>query len=126
MANNNYGIKVDLLKLQGACMKNLTGRSGQAKRCIIIPVDDNPSMYLGEKGCYLSMSAFETQGSQYGNTHMVKPDIPKELREQMTEEQRMAVPVLGNMRPMQATAMQVQGTVNMDAPENQPNNDLPF
>ena len=126
MANNNYGIKVDLLKLQGACMKNLTGRSGQAKRCIIIPVDDNPSMYLGEKGCYLSMSAFETQGSQYGNTHMVKPDIPKELREQMTEEQRMAVPVLGNMRPMQGTAMQVQGTVNMDAPENQPNNDLPF
>ena len=126
MANNNYGIKVDLLKLQGACMKNLTGRSGQAKRCIIIPVDDNPSMYLGEKGCYLSMSAFETQGSQYGTTHMVKPDIPKELREQMTEEQRMAVPVLGNMRPMQGTAMQVQGTVNMDAPENQPNNDLPF
>ena len=89
-------------------------------------MDDNPSMYLGEKGCYLSMSAFETQGSQYGNTHMVKPDIPKELREQMTEEQRMAVPVLGNMRPMQGTAMQVQGTVNMDAPENQPNNDLPF
>lgn len=123
---NNYGIKVDLLKMQGACMKNLTGRSGQPKRCIIIPVDDNPSMYLGEKGCYLSMSAFETQGNQYGNTHMVKPDIPKELREQMTEEEKMAIPVLGNMKPMQGSSMQVNGNVDVDAPEGEKNEDLPF
>lgn len=123
---NNYGIKVDLLKLQGACMKNLTGRSGQPKRCIIIPVDDNPSMFLGEKGCYLGLSAFETQGSQYGNSHMVKPDIPKELRDKMTEEEKKAIPVLGNMRPMQGSSMQVQGSVNMDAPEGEQNDDLPF
>ena len=121
----NYSIKIDMLKLNGAFMRNMTGRTA-TKRCIIIPVDDNPSMYLGEKGCYLSMSAFDTPGSQYGNTHMVKPDIPKEIREQMTEEQKRGIPVLGNMRPMQGSSMQVQGNVSMDAPEGQPQDDLPF
>lgn len=122
----NYGIKVDLLKLQGTCMRNLTGRSGQSKRCIIIPVDDNPSMYLGEKGCYLSLSAFETQNNQFGDTHLVKPDIPKELREQMTEDQKNAIPILGNMRPMGPQQMQVSGNVDINAPEGQKQDDLPF
>ena len=122
----NYGIKIDLLKLQGACMKNLTGRSGQSKRCVIIPVDDNDCMFLGEKGCYLNVSAFETQNNQYGDTHMLKPDIPKEIREQMTDEQKNAVPILGNMRPMGPQQMQVNGHVDIDAPEGQRNEDLPF
>lgn len=87
----NYSIKIDMLKLNGAFMRNLTGRT-TTKQCIIIPVEDNPSVYLGEKGCYLSMSAFDTPGSQYGNTHMVKPDIPKEIREQMTEDQNGKYP----------------------------------
>lgn len=32
----NYGIKIDLLKLKGAFMKNLQGKTA-TKRCIIIP-----------------------------------------------------------------------------------------
>ena len=123
---NNFGIKVDLLKLQGACMKNLTGRSGQPKHCIIIPVDDNDSMFLGEKGCYLSLSAFETQNNQYGDTHLVKPDVPKEIRERMTDEQRNAIPILGNMRPMGPQQMQVTGNVDVNAPDGQQQDDLPF
>ena len=123
----NYGIKVDLLKLQGAFMRNMTSsKTNVTKRCVCVPVDDNDCVYLGEKGCYLNMSAFETPGSQFGNTHMVKPDIPKEQREQMTDEQKMAIPVLGNMRPMQGSSMPVSGTSMVDAPEGQGEDDLPF
>ena len=121
----NYGIKVDLLKLNGAFMKNLTGRTA-TKRCLIIPVDDNDCMYLGEKGCYLNLSAFEVSNPQYGDTHCLKGDVPKEVREAMTEEQRNALPILGNMRPIKPQQMQVNGNVNMDAPEGQPQDDLPF
>ena len=122
---NNYGIRIDLLKLKNAFMKNLTGRT-TTKRCLIIPVDDNDSIYLGEKGCYLNMSAFEVSNPQYGDTHVIKGDIPKEVRERMTDEQRNAIPILGNMRPIRPQQMQVTGSVAMDAPEGHPQDDLPF
>ena len=89
-------------------------------------IDDNPSMFLGEKGCYLNMSAFETQNNQYGDTHLVKPNLPKEVRERMTDEERNAVPILGNMAPMRPSEQQVNGSVDANAPEGQQQNDLPF
>ena len=58
----NYSIKIDCLKLNGAFMKNLTGKTA-TKRCLIIPVDDNECMYLGEKGCYLNIVGYELQNS---------------------------------------------------------------
>jgi len=122
---NNYNIRIDLLKLNGAFMRNMTGKTA-TKRCLIIPVDNNPSVFLGEKGCYLNMVAYETESQQYGDTHFVRGDLPKEVRERMTDEQRKAVPILGNMRPIKPQQMQVQGSVNMDAPESQQQDDLPF
>lgn len=44
----------------------------------------------------------------------------------MTDEQRQSIPIIGNMRPIKSQQMQVQGNVSMEAPENQPQNDLPF
>ncbi|MBQ8713058.1 MAG: hypothetical protein IJ551_09625 [Prevotella sp.] len=123
----NYGIKVDLLKLQGAFTRNLKGKT-TTKRCIIIPIDENPGMFLGEKGCYLNLSAFETQGNQYGDTHLVKTDLPKEVRERMTEEQRRAVPILGNMRPIAPQQGTVSGTMQAQDFVNEQGeaDDLPF
>lgn len=107
---SNFSIRLDLLKLQGAFTRNLKGKTA-TKRCLIIPVDDNDGMFLGEKGCYLNVSAFETRNNQYGDTHLIKPDIPKEKRERMTEEERNAVPILGNMRPIQPQQGSVTGTM---------------
>lgn len=103
----NFGIKIDLLKIKGAFMKNVQGRT-QTKRCIIIPVDDDPGIYLGDKGCYLSMVAVELQNPKFEDTHMVKSDIPKDVRELLTEEQRRELPILGNMRPLQSRQQQMQ------------------
>lgn len=122
---NNYDIRVDLLKLNNAFMRNMTGRTA-TKRCLIIPVDDNPSIFLGEKGCRLCLTAIESANQQYGDTHFIKGDLPKEVREGMTEEQVKALPILGNMRPIKPKQMQVTGTVSMDAPEGQQQDDLPF
>lgn len=121
----NYGIRVDLLRLTNAFMKNLTGRTA-TKKCLIIPVDDNDSIYLGEKGCYLNLTAFEVGNPQYGDTHIIKGELPKDVRERMTEEQRNALPILGNMRPIKPAQMQVTGNINMDAHEGNPQDDLPF
>lgn len=122
----NFGMKIDLLKLKGAFMRNLAGRAA-TKRCLIIPVDDCDGMFLGEKGCYLSMTAIEMREPKYSDTHCIKVDIPKEQREAMTEEERNAVPILGGLHTieMQQATMQVSGTLGQDAfaPTD---DDLPF
>lgn len=122
----NYGIRIDLLKLKGAFMRNLQGRNA-TKKCIIIPVDECDGMFLGEKGCYLNMTAIEMQNQQYSDTHCIKPDIPKEQREAMTEEQRNAIPILGGLHAIerQPQQMAVSTTIGADAfaPDDE---DLPF
>lgn len=122
----NYSVRIDLLKLNSAFMRSIKGKT-ETKRCLIIPVDDNPSMYLGTKGCYLNLEAWETREQKYDDTHFVKPSLPKEVREAMTEEQRNAVPILGNMRPMkksEAQQMTVAGSMGADSFED--DDDLPF
>lgn len=120
----DYAMKVNLTQLTGAFLKELTGRTA-TKRCIIIPVDDNPSMYVGEKGVYLHIAAFANENPQYGDTHMLKPNLPKEVREQMTDEQRRSQPILGNMRPLRQE-LQTQGAPMQEENLDQPQNDLPF
>lgn len=120
---NNLGIKIDALKFHGAFMRNLTGKTA-TKRCLIIPVDDNPNIYLGEKGCYLNFTAVEVQNSQYGDTHMIKGDIPKEAYDRMTEDERTAQPIFGNVRPIKPRGMTVTGTLSAD--ENRQYDDVPF
>lgn len=124
---SNFNIRLDLLRLQGAFTRNLKGNTA-TKRCLIIPIDDNPGMYLGEKGCYLNAVAYETQNNQYGDTHMVKPDLPKEVRERMTEDERRNQPILGNMRPMQPQGGTVSGTMQASdfVSNNGTDDDLPF
>lgn len=124
---SNFNIRLDLLRLQGTFTRNLQGKTA-TKRCIIIPIDDNPGVYLGEKGCYLNLSAYETQNNQYGDTHMVKQNLPKEVRERMTEDERRSQPVLGNMAPMQPQGGTVSGTMQASDFVNDQGqaDDLPF
>lgn len=122
---SNFGIKIDCLKLKGAFMKNLQGKTS-VKRCLIIPVDDCDGMFLGEKGCYLNLTAIEMQEPKYSDTHCIKADLPKEQRDAMTEEQIKAIPILGGMHTIekkQAT-MNVTGTLDNSAFAD--DDDLPF
>lgn len=57
---------------------------------------------------------------------MIKQSLPKEVREQMSEEERKAQPILGGMKPMNIEAR--NGASNCDAPFAQVSDldDLPF
>ena len=122
----NYGIKIDLLKLKGAFMRNLQGKT-ETKRCLIIPVDDCDGVFLGEKGCYLNVTAIEMREARYSDTHCLKVNLPKEQREAMTEEDRNAIPILGGMHAIEAkqATMEVNGTLGQDAFAST-DDDLPF
>lgn len=95
---NNFRIKLNLLKLKGAFMKHIPGEmtTGECKRYIVIPVDDNDSIFMGEKGCYLNLSALEMQNPLCGNTHRIKCKLADRIAEKQNDKQHF----IGNMRPV--------------------------
>lgn len=121
----NFSIKTDLLKLAGACVVNLKGKTA-TKQCVVIPVEES-NLFVGEKGVYLNLTAIEMKESRYGDTHCVKQSIDKDKFAAMTEEQRKALPILGGMHALesrQQQTMEVKTTVTTDDIEG--DDDLPF
>ena len=69
---SNQSIKINLKKFRNAALLTIPGRTAK-KRCICIPVDDNPEIFVGEKGVYLDLTAIEMkEPGQYGDTHFLK------------------------------------------------------
>ena len=116
---SSSSIKLNLLQLQGAFVTNLKGKTA-TKRCLVIPVDD-AHLYVGQKGCYLNMTAIEMQNSQYGDTHCIKQNLEKSVYEGMTEEQRRAMPIIGSMRQSERTQAALDTSHVVEGDE-----DLPF
>jgi hypothetical protein len=95
---SNYNFKLDLSKFEGFGKVTLTGKSGQAKRCVVLPIEDN-QIFESEKGTYIDLVCFETPNSDYGS-HMVT--LSKTKEEQKHEKQtgeRIRKPIVGNLKP---------------------------
>lgn len=121
----NYSIKADLLKLQGAFVTDIKGRT-TTKKCICIPIE-NSGLFLGKQGCYLNMTAIEMQNPQYSDTHCIKVSYDKEVYERMTDEERAAQPIIGGLH---ALVKKQQAAVDLTANNNPymigSEEDLPF
>ena len=116
----NFGIKIDLLKLKNSFVTNLT------KRCLVIPIDDS-GVYLGEKGVYLNLTAVEMREQRYGDTHVLKQSLAKEVYQAMSEEERMARPIFGALKPIESQQRQMEVTQTTNAAEAvEDPDDLPF
>lgn len=105
----NYGIKLDLLKLKGACVTNLKGRTA-TKKCLVISIEDS-DLFLGEKGCYLDCTAIEIKEPKFSDTHCIKQSLPKEKYDAMSEEERQAMPIIGGLKQLEPKP-QAQMAVN--------------
>jgi hypothetical protein len=116
----NYSIKTDLLKLKGAFVTNIKG-STMTKKCVCIPIDES-GLFLGQKGCYLNLTALEMQNPQYGETHLIKVNFDREKYNNMSIEERSSQPIVGGMKPIerQTEQMQVTTTVEMQTDDEPP------
>lgn len=88
--------KLNLLNL--VCAKQMVkGKAGDVE-CLIIPIEKN-KLFVGEKGIYLDLIAFEIKEQKEGrkDTHLVKQSFSKDDREAMTEDQLKAIPILGSL-----------------------------
>ncbi len=121
----NYSIKTDLLKIKGAFVTDIKGRT-VTKRCLCIPIEDS-GLFLGEKGCYLNMTAIEMQNPQYNDTHCIKVSYDREVYERMTDEEKAAQPIVGGLHELKKKP---QASVDLTANSNPyvvgAEEDLPF
>lgn len=133
MDNQNYQVKQNLLRYNNAFVMTIKGKSSQ-KQCVCIPIEDN-YLYvsaddnLKPKAVYSDINAnqYEDGKSPYGDTHYLRLSVPKEIREKMTDEEKKAIPYLGNMKPSQIPAKQSDevNTPTYSVPEDDLD-DLPF
>ena len=124
----NYEIRLNLLALKGAGVARVKGKSGLEVPCLVVPIK-MANLFLGEKGCYLNLYAWENRDGvtgQYGDTHGIKQSIAKETREKMTEEERKALPFLGNMKPRAAQPSAVDIVTNSLEVAQADTQELPF
>ncbi len=132
----NKNIKINLTAFAGVGTINLTGKSGQLKKCLVIPIEEN-HLYEGEKGIYADFIAWEMrEKKENGATHLIKQSLPKEARDGMSEEEKRALPIFGDLRDamtekkgldtysMPVSTPEQAAPVYATAPE--PVDDLPF
>lgn len=93
-------MKLDLAKFWGATVT--TTKSG--KEVIVIPIEEN-MLVKGKNGAiYAGFQATERrQAGQYGDTHYIKPKFNKENFAKLTDEQRNAIPFIGQAYVQQPT-----------------------
>lgn len=117
----NYSIKADLLKVKGAFVTNIKGKTA-TKKCLCIPIEDS-GLFLGQKGCYLNLTAIEMQNAQYKDTHCIKVAYDKEVYEQMTDEEKQSQPIIGGLHMLERKQEQMSVTSTTYAEDF---DDLPF
>lgn len=117
----NYNLKLDFSKLKKVGMANITGKTGNKVKCVVIPVEEN-NIFLSEKGgIYMNLACFELKEEKYDQSHLIKPSLTKEQRERMTDEEKKAIPIVGALKPLKAKQADVREEVQPD-----PMDDLPF
>lgn len=91
--------KINLLKYIGARKVSLGGQKG-----IFIPVEENPTIFVGEKGAYASVRVVEHESSFDGKTytHFIAASIDDKKRREELEKvhgkdaMKAFTPILGN------------------------------
>lgn len=96
MANNNISLKHNLLKLNGATVMNIKGKAGDVE-CLVIPIE-MASLFKGQSGVYLDSTAMPLTSPKADSkdTHLIKQSFGKEKFAAMTDEQKKAIPIMGN------------------------------
>lgn len=118
-------IKLNLLKFRNACVLKIQGRTGK-KACVVIPIED-AHLVAGEKGVYADLLECELkQPGQYGDVALVRQSLPREVFDAMSEEERMAMPILGNVKPLQVRSVADEAEEVPAAAVEVPDDDLPF
>ena len=116
---------INLMKYPGAKKIIANGQKG-----IFIPVEPNPSIFVGEKGAYASIRVVEKE-SEFNDrhyTHFVAAQLPKKVRDDLKaagksdDDIKALTPILGNLE----TYVPQEGGATYEEASVDEAEDLPF
>lgn len=100
--------------------------------CIILPLKKN-HLFKSDKGnVYLDWVGFKLNTPQTDdegavtNTHLIKQSLPKEVRAQMSEEEKRQQPIIGNMNVFYGGTRAEKPAEEDTSIESPSGDDLPF
>lgn len=91
--------KINLMNIPGAVKMALPAQDGSNVECLVIPIN-NGYLFNGEKGVYMNTVTAQRKTPSYGWTHSVKISATTEFYKTLTDEQRKAIPFIGDAKPM--------------------------
>lgn len=126
----NFNAKINLMKLKRAGIMSIQGR-GETLRCLVIPVEENHLFISSDeqnkpKAAYLDLTAWELRNPKYDETHMIKQSLPKEVCEQMSDEELKAQPIIGGLKPFESEQQNAAGSCDAPSAQVSDYDDLPF
>lgn len=88
---SNISGKINLRQLKSKQVEK------DGKKYLVIGIDSN-NLFVGEKGVYLDLQGYEIKDKKTDSkdTHLVKQSLPKEVFDKMSEDEKRAMPILGN------------------------------
>jgi len=129
----DLSIKINLRQFKGI-VTNIKGKAGNMVECVVLPIAEN-QFVKGEKGVYVDLIGFHLKEkiADRKDTHLVKQSFSKEVLAAMTQEQKNAMPIIGNAidwskvnrEPEPAKTNDLQGAV-VEIPVVEGGDDLPF
>lgn len=93
---SNYNVKINLAAFKHVVRK-MKSKNGD-QECLIIPLASN-HLFKGDKGLYVDITAIAVKEPKFDDTHILKQGLPKEIYDALTDEQKKAQPIFGNMGP---------------------------
>lgn len=95
----NFQLKINLSRLNGAFVTPLRGKTAE-KLCLCIPIED-AQLFQGQSSVYLDLNLWERRDGvgKYGDTHYAKQRFSKAYLDSLSDDQRRALPFIGDMRP---------------------------
>ena len=119
-------VKINLAALKNAAI--ITSGKNKDVDFILIPIEQN-HLFRAEKGAvYLDVIGFETapEKRKGKDTHMAKQSLDKKVLDAMTEDEKKAMPILGNFIDWDQSGESQSAPVEQGAKEVVDLNDLPF
>lgn len=112
--------KINLTKLVSVLTER-KGKDGMVEG-IFIPIEKN-HLFKSDKGnVYLDLSAWQIkEPKDDGDTHIMKQSLPKEVYEAMSDEDKKAMPIIGNLKTWGSGEAREEEATKVEADD-----DLPF
>lgn len=117
---SSISAKINLTTLKSV-ITTRKGKSGEIEG-IFIPIKEN-NLFKSDKGnVYLDLNAFELkEKKEDGDTHLIKQSLPKDVYQSLSDEEKKALPIIGNLKVWGGASSNETETTFIDE-----DSDLPF